>query len=199
MKPTIIKTACAILFGSALVAGAEDGVAQERVFGNGVLSEHLSMYDVNDDGGLSTEEYQALKDDRANQARHQRFRSRWDTNRDGRIDAREHAHAVNQIKKVIERRRLRRFAEVDSNSDENLSLDEFFTINAVNATNLVEPGTAEKIFNHLDHDGNALISQREFLQSLDSVRPVPVEANNSKPRPTIDNSPVPVAPVRPAN
>lgn len=199
MKPTIIKTACAILFGSALVAGAEDGVAQERVFGNGVLSEHLSMYDVNDDGGLSAEEYRALREDRAKQARHQRFRSRWDANRDGRIDARERMHAVNQIKKVIEQRRLRRFAEVDRDSDENLSLDEFFSINAVSATNTAQPGTAEKIFNHLDHDGNSLISRREFLQSLDSVRPVPVEDNNSKPRPVIDNSPVPVAPIRPAN
>ena len=42
------------------------GLAQERTFGNGTLSEFLSLYDVDDSGGLSPEELRALSADRKN-------------------------------------------------------------------------------------------------------------------------------------
>ena len=54
MKLTTIKIACATLLGAALLAWGDeppDG-AKARVFGSGVLSDHLSMYDVDDSGGV---------------------------------------------------------------------------------------------------------------------------------------------------
>ena len=42
------------------------GLAQDRTFGNGTLSEFLSLYDVDDSGGLSPEELKALSADRKN-------------------------------------------------------------------------------------------------------------------------------------
>ena len=201
MKPSAIKIACAALLGSALIAwGGEgnenpargdEGVPRDetriRIFGDGVLSEHLSMYDIDDNGGLSVEEYQILKADRLSQARHQSFRSRWDLNHDGRIDTNERRNALARIRVLIEQRRLRRFAEVDANSDHYLSREEFLRINAV--AQLSTPGAGEEIFRHLDRNDDRLVSQAEFLQSLDAVRPLPVEVDNSKPRTILANDP----------
>ncbi len=196
MKLTTIKIACATLLGAALLAWGDeppDGT-KTRVFGSGVLSDHLSMYDVDDSGGLSVEEYQALQEDRISHSRHDRFRSRWDTNRDGRIDARERQRAMERIRLLIEERRLRRFNEVDANSDGFLTEQEFLQINAVTTTDLDNPGVGAELFRHLDHDGDTRISKPEFLRSLNVVRPVPVGPDpvpkpRSDPEPDNPNSP----------
>jgi Ca2+-binding EF-hand superfamily protein len=201
MKPSAIKIACAALLSTALIAWGGDGnenpapgdegvprdETRGRIFGDGVLSEHLSMYDIDDNGGLSVEEYQVLKADRLSQARHQSFRSRWDLDHDGRIDANERRNALARIRVLIEQRRLRRFAEVDANSDHYLSREEFLRINAV--AQLTTPGAGEEIFRHLDRNEDRRVSEAEFLQSLDAVRPLPVEVDNSKPRTILANDP----------
>jgi Ca2+-binding EF-hand superfamily protein len=203
MKPSAIKIACAALLSTTLIAWGGDGnknpapgdegvppdETRSRIFGDGILSEHLSMYDVDDNGGLSIEEYQVLKADRLSQARHQSFRSRWDLDHDGRIDANERRNALSRIRVLIEQRRLRRFAEVDANSDHYLSREEFLRINAV--AQLSTPGTGEEIFRHLDRDDDRRVSEAEFLRSLDAARPLPVEVDNSKPRTILANDPNP--------
>ena len=185
------KTTAITILGMALFswAWAQDDVIAKRVFGNGVLSEHLSMYDVNEDGTLSVEEYQVLKADRTSQRSQVRTRSRWDRNRDGQVDARERQFAIAEIRKMIEQRRLRRFNEVDLDSDRHLTLREFLQINAVASTDLNKPGTGEEIFKHIDRNEDTLISQEEFLVSLDKVRPVAVPQDNSKPRPEVTEVP----------
>lgn len=203
MKSSAIKIACLTLLSTALLSWGEDGVPGDvppdathtRIFGDGVLSEHLAMYDVDDNGGLSVEEYQVLKAERLSQARHQSFRSRWDINHDGRIDTQERRNAMARIRHMIEQRRLRRFAEVDLNTDRHLSREEFLRISAVAA--LSTPGTAEEIFRHLDRDEDRRISEAEFLQSIDAIRPVPVSVDNSKPRTALQNSPNAPAPLDP--
>ncbi len=186
MKPTTIKIVCAALLGAAALAWGQDGTPKVRTFGNGMLSEHLSVYDVDESGGLSTEEFQALQVDRSRHARHQRLRDRWDKNHDGRIDARERQEATARIRALIEERRCRRFNEVDLNSDGFLTTNEFRRINAVSATDLTNPGVALDIFKHLDHNRDDRISKAEFLRSLNTVRPAPVGDPEPNPKPRDD-------------
>ena len=78
MKPITIKATCIALLGAAVfVASGQDrtpengappdegdATRKKRTFGNGVLSQNVAIYDVDNSGGLSVEEYQALQTDR---------------------------------------------------------------------------------------------------------------------------------------
>lgn len=199
MKPTTAILVCLTLLGAAIGAWAQDGTTKKRVFGNGVLSEYAALYDIDGSGNLSVDELQTLQADRQHQSRHDRARSRWDTNRDGRIDEAERRVAVADIRRRIEQRRLRRFAEVDVNSDNFLTISEFRGISAVNANDLVNPGIAVDLFKHLDHNNDDRISKEEFLRSLNSIRPLPpVGEPDPEPAPheTRDNN---ATPDQPAN
>lgn len=197
MKSTARKLTFAALLGAAVVVWAQDddGTATKRTFGNGVLSENLAIYDVDDNGSLSVEELQALQADRLNQNRHETLRDRWDLNRDGRIDAREREQAAARIRQIIEERRCRRFNEVDLDSDGFLVLDEFLSISAVASIDLNSPGTGIELFKHLDHDGDRKISKAEFLRSLDRLRTSSGEDDPApKPRDDADTLDSPTVP-----
>ena len=169
--------------------GNGDDTTKRRTFGNGVLSENIAVYDVDDSGGLSVEEYQTLQADRARQGRHNALRSRWDVNRDGQVDARERTLATQRIRQLIVERRTRRFNEVDRNSDGFLSKEEFLGINAVTAADLDNPGVSEDLFKHLDHNGDQRISQDEFLRSLNTVRPTNPDGPDADPKPRDNTAP----------
>lgn len=178
MNRTLITTLCGALLGATLGVWAQDpapgdGTTTKRTFGNGVLSENVAIYDVDDDGVLSIEELQILQSERLRLRQHTTLRDRWDLNRDGRIDARERTAATARIRQLIEERRCRRFNEVDLNSDGALVLEEFLRIAAVQKADLDDPGTGTELFKHLDHDGNRRISKAEFLRSLDNLRTPP--------------------------
>lgn len=192
------------------------GLAQERTFGNGTLSEFLSLYDVDDSGGLSPEELRALSADRKNSKnngnkgnkgnsakrgiqlgngpknRVARVKSRWDTDGDGKISHSEREAAKSAIRKQIEARRALRFDEVDNNSDGFLTLAEFNSISAVSAVDEARPGVSNELYYNLDLDNDGKVSKEEFLRKIDSL-PVVDPAKIPKPHPRInDMAPAPV-------
>lgn len=177
----LLRTYTALLLASASLWAQEDPA--KRTFGNGILPEYLAVYDVNNDGRLSTEEAQTLRADRHRGKRHETFRRKWDSNRDGKISATEREAAKRTIRQLIIERRNRRFAEVDTNEDGFLTLREFEQIAAVQSVNATKPGTSTDIFKHLDHNEDSLISAEEFLRSLEAVTP---QVENTKPKPHPD-------------
>jgi Ca2+-binding EF-hand superfamily protein len=187
MKPATMILTCALLAGGVEMYLGQDS---RRTFGNGVLQEHISMYDADDDGGISVEELQALQADQ--KTRRNRLASRWDLNRDGRISNIEREAAKVRMRKLIEKRRLMRFEAEDENGDELLEQSEFFGITAVAATNSVNPSLAVDIFNHLDLDGDGFISKPEFLRGLDRTR-TPSDVTSPAPvpkrHPNVDGGP----------
>ncbi|NNC88032.1 MAG: hypothetical protein HKN82_06170 [Akkermansiaceae bacterium] len=155
--------------------------APHRVMGDGLLPPSVAIYDADGSGNLSVEERQAMAADRRN--RHETFRQRWDTNRDGRVSPEEEAAARAKIRDLIRQRRLQRFAEVDVSSaidhdddgnldepDGFLSSEEFNAINAVALSNTATPGIATSLFQYIDENGDGLISRAEFLKSLEPQR-----------------------------
>ena len=169
------------------------GMAQERTFGNGILPELLSMYDVNGSGGLDQEELQALSLDRKD--RRNRLRNRWDSNRDGRISDQEREAAKAAIKRQIDARRSLRFDEVDHNADGFLNQEEFNNIAAVDVANDARPGVSVDLYNNLDADNDGKVSKEEFLRKLNSIPAVVDPARLPKPHPKntdVAPSPAPV-------
>lgn len=188
MKPApIFRLLLAILLaGGSLWAEDSPAPAAKRTFGNGVLPEYLAVYDINDDGTISLEEGQALRQDRNTSGRLDTFRHRWDTNRDGIISPTERDAAKAAIRQIIIDRRCRRFAEVDSNDDDFLSLAEFNSIAAVQSVDNSNPGTANDLFNHLDHNNDNRVSKAEFLRSLDAAPTQALGVQPTPPHPTTD-------------
>ena len=188
MKPITIITACAALLAASAGSWAQ-ATGDARAFGNGVLPDYLAMYDVDDSGDLGVDEMQALNADRTNHNRHRKFREQWDTNHDGRISPEERTAARIQIRHRIQQRRNARFDAVDTGvdglgaADGFLSRDEFIGIAAVSASDLANPGMADKLFNHLDKNDDDKVSRTEFLQSLDNVRPTTTVAPQPKAHP----------------
>lgn len=187
------------------------GLAQERTFGTGTLSEFLSLYDVDDSGGLSPEELKALSADRKNSKnsknsknngkqrgnssknRVARVKNRWDTDGDGKISHSEREAAKSAIRNQIEARRALRFDEVDNNSDGFLTLAEFNSISAVGEVDEARPGVSEELYYNLDLDDDGKVSKQEFLRKIDSL-PVVDPAKIPKTHPRLND--MPPAPAR---
>lgn len=183
------------------------GLAQERTFGTGTLSEFLSLYDVDDSGGLSPEELKALSADRKNSKKNgnngnngnssknrvARVKNRWDTDGDGKISHSEREAAKSAIRNQIEARRALRFDEVDNNSDGFLTLAEFNSISAVGEVNEARPGVSEELYYNLDLDDDGKVSKQEFLRKIDSL-PVVDPAKIPKTHPRLND--MPPAPAR---
>ncbi len=153
----------------ALIALPALSQAQERTFGNGTLPEFLALYDVDNSGGLSTEELQALQADR--KSRRSRLQARWDSDGDGKISNAEREGARTAIIETIERRRSNRFDDVDNDGNGFLSSEEFGQISAVIVADNDSPGLANQIFNNLDLDQDSQVSKEEFLRTLALVPP----------------------------
>jgi Ca2+-binding EF-hand superfamily protein len=174
------------------------GLAQDRTFGTGTLSEFLSLYDVDDSGGLSPEELKALSADRKNSKNlgkqrgsssknsKSRVKNRWDTDGDGKISHSEREAAKSAIRNQIEARRALRFDEVDNNSDGFLTLAEFNSISAVGAADEARPGVSEELYYNLDLDNDGKVSKQEFLRKIDSL-PVVDPAKIPKPHPRVND------------
>ena len=162
------------------------GFGQGRTFGNGTLSEFLSVYDADADGVLSPDELDVLRSDRMN--RRNRLKSRWDTDGNGKISNAEREAAKMAIRRQIEARRAQRFDEVDNNSDGFLSLAEFNSIAAVDVVNGARPGVSDELYQNLDLDNDGKVSKREFLRKLDSIPAVINPANIPKAHPRTDNA-----------
>ena len=174
------------------------GLAQDRTFGNGTLSEFLSLYDVDDSGGLSPEELKALSADRKHRGKsgkqrgnssknsNSRVKNRWDTDGDGKISHSEREAAKSAIRNQIEARRALRFDEVDNNSDGFLTLAEFNSISAVGAVDEARPGVNEELYYSLDLDNDGKVSKQEFLRKIDSL-PVVDPAKIPKPHPRVND------------
>ncbi|MDA7614943.1 hypothetical protein N9Z77_00370 [Akkermansiaceae bacterium] len=180
------------------------GLAQERTFGTGTLSEFLSLYDVDDSGGLSPEELKALSADRKNSKKNgnngnssknrvARVKNRWDTDGDGKISHSEREAAKSAIRNQIEARRALRFDEVDNNSDGFLTLAEFNSISAVGEVDEARPGVSEELYYNLDLDDDGKVSKQEFLRKIDSL-PVVDPAKIPKTHPRLND--MPPAPAR---
>ncbi|MBC8148800.1 MAG: EF-hand domain-containing protein [Verrucomicrobiaceae bacterium] len=180
------------------------GLAQERTFGTGTLSEFLSLYDVDDSGGLSPEELKALSADRKNSKKNgnngnssknrvARVKNRWDTDGDGKISHSEREAAKSAIRNQIEARRALRFDEVDNNSDGFLTLAEFNSISAVGEVDEARPGVSEELYYNLDLDDDGKVSKQEFLRKIDSL-PVFDPAKIPKTHPRLND--MPPAPAR---
>ncbi len=174
------------------------GLAQDRTFGTGTLSEFLSLYDVDDSGGLSPEELKALSADRKNSKNlgkqrgrssknsKSRVKNRWDTDGDGKISHSERETAKSAIRNQIEARRALRFDEVDNNSDGFLTLAEFNSISAVGEVDEARPGVSEELYYNLDLDNDGKVSKQEFLRKIDSL-PVVDPAKIPKPHPRVND------------
>ncbi len=177
------------------------GLAQDRTFGNGTLSEFLSLYDVDDSGGLSPEELKALSADRKNSKNSKNLgkqrgsssknskshvKNRWDTDGDGKISHSEREAAKSAIRNQIEAQRSLRFDEVDNNSDGFLTLAEFNSISAVGAVDEARPGVNEELYYSLDLDNDGKVSKQEFLRKIDSL-PVVDPAKIPKPHPRVND------------
>ena len=177
------------------------GLAQDRTFGTGTLSEFLSLYDVDDSGGLSPEELKALSADRKNSKNSKnlgkqrgnssknsksRVKNRWDTDGDGKISHSEREAAKSAIRNQIEARRALRFDEVDNNSDGFLTLAEFNSISAVGEVAEARPGVSEELYYNLDLDNDGKVSKQEFLRKIDSL-PVVDPAKIPKPHPRVND------------
>ena len=174
------------------------GLAQDRTFGTGTLSEFLSLYDVDDSGGLSPEELRALSADRKNSKNlgkqrgnsskksKSRVKNRWDIDGDGKISHSEREAAKSAIRNQIEARRALRFDEVDNNSDGFLTLAEFNSISAVGEVDEARPGVSEELYYNLDLDNDGKVSKQEFLRKIDSL-PVVDPAKIPKPHPRVND------------
>lgn len=184
------------------------GLAQDRTFGTGTLSEFLSLYDVDDSGGLSPEELKALSADRkksknsknngkqrgkSSKNRVARVKNRWDTDGDGKISHSEREAAKSAIRNQIEARRALRFDEVDNNSDGFLTLAEFNSISAVGEVDEARPGVSDELYYNLDLDDDGKVSKQEFLRKIDSL-PVVDPAKIPKTHPRLND--MPPAPAR---
>lgn len=148
-------------------------MAGERTFGNGTLTEYLSIYDVDNSGGLSPDELQTLRNDRKD--RRKTLKNRWDTNRDGKISPQEREVAKATIRRQIEAGRLERFSEVDLDRDNFLTPVEFNRISAVTDANAGTPGIATRLFDNLDLNKDGKVSSKEFLLKIDTL---PVDAED---------------------
>lgn len=148
--------------GLATQAGAQ--AEQTRSFGDGTLPEHLAIYDVDEDGVLSIEEIQTMKE--ARETRRDQWRNRWDTNEDGVIDEQEREAAREALRQRIEERRGERFNDADTDGDGCLSLAEFMAIPAV--ADLAErmPEAPARIHARLDANDDGCLSLEEFLVHL---------------------------------
>lgn len=175
----------------------DERVEREFTAGDGVLPEHLAMYDLDKSGGLSVGEYQLMLRERRTQERQKRARDRWDDNKDGVLDAAEQARATARYRQAIIDRRTKYFRRVDTNADDHLNRDEFLAIAAVEETDIIKPGTGPELFKYLDHNHDGLISLKEFLKGVDEVRPVNVE-DSPQPRNSSTVLP-PLNPVLPQN
>ena len=161
-----MKHVLALLILIALPALSQ---AQERTFGNGTLPEFLALYDVDNNGSLSTEELQALQADR--KSRRSRLQARWDRDGDGKISTTEREEARVAIIQTIETRRSNRFDDVDNDGNGFLSSIEFSRISAVVLAENDSPGLADRIFNNLDIDQDSQVSKAEFLRTLSLTPP----------------------------
>jgi len=151
-----------ILIAAALL-GLVSLAGHDRNFGDGTLPDFLAEYDVDEDGVLSEEERQAMKDARA-EARAERI-AEIDTDGDGTISEEERAAAREALVARIQERRSERFNEADADDDGAISSEEFLAIEAVARLAERRPERAEAIFNRLAGEDGA-ISEEEFLANL---------------------------------
>src|SRR5690606_4773581 len=114
-------------------------------------------YDVDQDGKLSREEWQAWLDD--NQPG--RPKNLWDTNFDGKLSAQEIATGRELIRRRLELKFRERFREADVDEDGQLSLEEF----SGTMPKEVAAIRIRKAFALLDVDSDGFISVDEFLAS----------------------------------
>lgn len=170
----------------------DERIEREFTAGDGVLPEHLAMYDLDKSGGLSVGEYQLMLRERRTQERQKRALSRWDDNKDGQLDVAERARARRRYQQAIVDRRTKYFRKADISGDDHLSREEFLSIAAVEENDLIKPGTGPEVFRYLDIDKDNHISLKEFLKGVDEVLPVNVE---DSPRPR--NSPNVLPPLNP--
>jgi len=197
-EDTIITTMIRSLLCFLVLSVPALGQTRERTFGNGTLPEFLALYDIDNSGGLSNEELQALRLDR--NKRKDTVRKRWDTNGDGTISNEEREAAKEAIKAAIEARRSLRFDEVDRNTDGFLTMEEFRRITAVVQAETSTPGISDRLYQSLDLDEDGRVSKREFLRRLyvlpadGLMTPVALP----KPRPRITDTEAPIEPDRPA-
>lgn len=169
LTPTLLI--CTTLLGSTSLSGADD----RKPFGNGTLPEFLKTYDLDGDGKLSVEEWQAYAKAmrEADLERMKEKKLPWDTDGDGKLSEEERQAAIEAMRKRIEEERAKRFDELDKNDDGKLSAGEFLRV-----PNLL-PEIAAKIMGHLDKDADGFISKAEFLAALQPPVPRPSHALRS--------------------
>lgn len=177
--PMRMRTIIALAGASLLtVAGAgaqdEDGPGKpNRFFGDGEMPEFIKMFDVDENGRLSAEEAQALRD--VVKEKRDEFLAGVDRNGDGRLSMTERLAALAEIRQRILERRIERFEEADSDGNQAISLEEFLALPHISR---IEAERAAAIFDHLDADGDDGISAEEFFRRLPPIGPPPRGADS---------------------
>jgi len=165
-----MKTITTSLLAIALAGLTPLATAGERkTFGGGALPGFLQQYDLDEDGTLSEEERQAMKEARAE--RRANKRARIDTDGDGKVSKEERTAARDALRTRIMERRVKRFVETDTDSDGNLSVEEFTTIPAVARLAERRPEAPAKIYDRLDANDDGTVSSEEFVSHLRKRRP----------------------------
>lgn len=165
----------ALLFSLGMLALAA-GASSLRAQGGTALPAAFQPYDVDQDGKLSREEWQAWLED----SKEGRPPNQWDINRDGYLSADEITAGREAIRRRLELKFQHRFYEADLDEDSKLSLEEF-------SRTVPKDMTQErilKVFRLIDGNGDGYISLTEFLISC-GLRKAPA------PPPPLPRTPVP--------
>jgi Ca2+-binding EF-hand superfamily protein len=186
----LIALAAAAVSGSAT---AEDAPSTRPVR---ALPEKLTLYDANNDGRLSREEYRAYIDDTHPDAP----KSPWDTDGNGRLSAAEIEVARAAMRDRLEEKFLARFTEADTGgagengdeADDLLTLEEFTKTLPAD----VSAERAKAAFDRLDADDDSKISKAEFLK-FNGLLPRPHAPRPPKLRPDVAKPKPPVLPPLP--
>ena len=192
-----MKINTTLLFAALALSAAPLSQAGDRqAFGNGELPEALKAFDLDNDGKLNVEERkafeQAVRDGlvvRPVRPPHNgdgtppvRPPNPFDTNGDGKLSPEELAAAQIIIAERIKAERTKRFAELDKDSNGELTAAELALIPRI------KPEMVAALIRRLDKDANKTISLTEFLASFGPGPRPPV-------RPPVGDPPVgPVGP-----
>jgi len=181
---TTIKLQCFAICAAITIPAAFATDAPKEFGDCTKLPTFLEQYDLDDDGTINEEERQAMIE--ARKQIHQKGIDRWDEDGDGKISPEERQAAREELLKLMEEKRTKRFNDADTDDDGFISWDEFTALPGIGdkvKQNPLFEATATFIFNRIAGD-DELISLEEFL-TIGQHRKGDSKGDHPRVRPTV--------------